>query len=498
MVAGILLHVLYHSGSIIKKILFMNISLPRLLPSLFQKNNHQVYHDFLKTYPAYTETMALDELRKNEFSQLDKTGHVYLDFTGGNLFPKNLLQQHMQMLENGIFGNPHSTNPASQLSTRLAEEARQYVLQYFNASDQYLCIFTPNASGALKIVGECYPFNDNSFLLLSLDNHNSVNGIREFAKQKGAAYGYTPLEKNSLYIHKEILEQNLQAHADKTNKLFTFPAQSNVSGIKHPLSYITMAKQHGWDVLLDAAAFVPSDILDLRDVQPDFVSVSFYKIFGYPTGIGCLLMRKDIFTKMVKPWYAGGTITLSSAGYDGHFLKHNEERFEDGTINYLNIPAVKTGLQYIENIGMEKIKLRIQCLAAWLIRQLVCLEHSNGQKLLQIFGATEMKRRGGTIVMNFYNSRGTVIPFWEIEAAANKKNISIRTGCFCNPGLDETNNNISTGDLQNYFGTRMQGDYFDMITATKKLRGSVRVSLGLISNFNDVHCFYQFARSFLQ
>jgi len=395
------------------------------------------------------------------------------------------------------FGNPHSTNPASQRSTQLVDDARQYVLQYFHAADDYYCIFTPNATGALKIVGECYPFSEESFLLMSLDNHNSVNGIREFATQKGAAYQYTPLQKDSLYIDKEILEQHLDHHNDKANKLFAFPAQSNVSGIKHPLSLIALAKANGWDVLLDAAAFVPTDILDLRDVKPDFVSVSFYKIFGYPTGIGCLLMHKNVFNKMNKPWYAGGTITLSAAGYRGHFLKPNEERFEDGTINYLNIPAVKMGLQYIENIGMEKITLRINCLASWLIQQLSELEHCNGQKLVQIFGAVNTKRRGGTIVMNFFNKAGRVIPFWKIEAAANEKNICIRTGCFCNPGLDETNNNISNADLQYYFGTRQQGDYFNMIDVTKKLRGSVRISLGMVSNFNDANSFYEFAKIFL-
>jgi selenocysteine lyase/cysteine desulfurase len=468
-----------------------------LFASFAPKQKESSYSCFLKSFPEYKQTAALDELRHSEYPQLEKDNLVYLDFTGGNLFPKSLVRKHLQMLESGVFGNPHSTNPASQLSSQMVDDARQYVLQYFHATNDYYCIFTPNATGALKIVGECYPFDKDSFLLLSLDNHNSVNGIRQFAKQKGAAYQYTPLQQDKLYLDREALEQNLQQHDDKTNKLFAFPAQSNVSGIKHPLSYIAMAQRNGWEVLLDAAAFVPSDILDLRDVKPEFVSVSFYKIFGYPTGIGCLLMHKKVFTKMKKPWYAGGTITLSAAGYEGHFLKPNEERFEDGTVNYLNLPAVKTGLQYIEKIGIENIKIRISCLTGWLIQQLDALEHLNGQKLVQIFGSFNTKRRGGTIVMNFFNKAGSIIPFWKIESAANGKNICIRTGCFCNPGLDETNNNISRADLQYYFGNRQKGDYFDMIDTTKKIRGSVRISLGMISNFNDANSFYHFVKTFL-
>ena len=58
-----------------------------------------------------------------------------------------------------MFGNPHSTNPTSAATTELVERARAYVLEFFNASpDEYVAIFTPNATGALKLVGESYPF----------------------------------------------------------------------------------------------------------------------------------------------------------------------------------------------------------------------------------------------------------------------------------------------------------------------------------------------------
>ena len=76
------------------------------------------------------------------------------------------------------------------------------------------------------------------------------------------------------------------------HSLFAYPAQSNFTGVQHPLEWIAQAQARGWDVLLDAAAFAPTNRLDLGRWQPDFVAISFYKIFGYPTGIGCLLARK--------------------------------------------------------------------------------------------------------------------------------------------------------------------------------------------------------------
>ena len=62
--------------------------------------------------------------------------------------------------------------------------------------------------------------------------------------------------------------------------------------------------------MLDAAAFVPTNRLDLSRYQPDFVPISFYKMFGYPTGICCLLARNQALTKLSRPWFAGGTTTL--------------------------------------------------------------------------------------------------------------------------------------------------------------------------------------------
>ena len=463
--------------------------------NLFNRNSE--YTAFLKSFPEYKETVILDKLRKTDFSRLDKNRHVYLDYTGGNIYAKRLVDQHRDLLVDGVFGNPHSSNPTSLLSTQLVDAARSNVLKYFNASEDYLCIFTPNSSGALKIVGECYPFDEKSIYLMSLDNHNSVNGIREFAKKKGADFKYTTIDKETLYINENELYENLDSYPDKTNKLFAFPAQSNVSGIKHSLKYIDRAKAKGWDVLLDTAAFIPSDKLDLTEVQPDFAVASFYKLFGYPTGLGCLLMKKSIFNKMKKPWYAGGNISLSAASYDGHYLMPNHERFEDGTIDYLGIPAVTHGLKLIEEIGILNIKKRVRSLTGWLLAKLSSLNHDNKQPLIKIFGSQDLSIRGGTIVMNFYDVDGTLYSFSDIEQAANQQNISIRTGCFCNPGMDEINNNVTIEELDEYFSERESGDFFEMIEFMGKLRGSIRISLGIVSNFNDIQSFYNFSKEFL-
>lgn len=104
------------------------------------------------------------------------------------------MQQHLALLATEVFGNPHSSNPTSQHSTLMAEPARTAVLRFFNADPgDYVVVFTANASAALRLVGEAYPFDANSTYLLTYDNHNSVNGIREFAVARGAKVVYCPV-----------------------------------------------------------------------------------------------------------------------------------------------------------------------------------------------------------------------------------------------------------------------------------------------------------------
>ncbi|MDH5608896.1 MAG: aminotransferase class V-fold PLP-dependent enzyme [Cyclobacteriaceae bacterium] len=462
-------------------------STPQFIESLKQ---------FEAAFPDYVQTRDLDQLRARDYARLDDQHHVYLDYTGGSLYAMSQVSRHHQLLADHVFGNPHSTNPSSQLATRLTGEAREKVLSFFNAGD-YDCVFTPNATGALKIVGECYPFSENSHFLLPFDNHNSVNGIREFARKKGCPFTYSPITIENLRFSEGVLRENLAAHGTATNKLFAYPAQSNVSGVKHDLAWIGEAQKEGWDVLLDASAFVPTSRLDLSVYKPEFVSMSFYKMFGYPTGLGALLVRKDVFPKLKKPWFAGGTVTLASVMADRFFLDQHHARFEDGTINYLDIPALTIGLEHIESIGIDTINQRVMVLTDWLLQAMRGLVHRNGKPLIQVFGPQDTTGRGATIILNLFGPDGRTLPFIQVEQAANAQNFSIRTGCFCNPGIDEINNELEGNELLHYFDSHESGDYFDMQAHLDKMRGAIRISLGLVSNFSDVFRFVEFLKSFL-
>jgi selenocysteine lyase/cysteine desulfurase len=463
------------------------------------ENLETAYAEFLRSYPAYESTQKLDELRKTEYKRLDETGHIYLDYTGGGLYAESQLREHLELLSNNVFGNPHSQNPTSLAMTRLVEQARSYILEFFNASpDEYIVIFTQNATGALKLVGESYPFSPEGNYLLTFDNHNSVNGIREFAHHRGARVTYIPLVPPDLRVDAEKLRQAFDLANPKGHNLFAYPAQSNFSGVQHPLEWIAEAKSKGWDVLLDAAAFAPTNRLDLSQWQPDFVDLSFYKIFGYPTGIGCLIARKETVHKLHRPWYAGGTITFSSVQGEGYYLTPGPAGFEDGTVNYLGLPAVEIGLRHIDSIGIHTIHTRVMTLTAWLLDQLTALRHTNGRPLIRVYGPMDMEMRGGTIEVNYFDPEGILIDCNRVEAIANSQLISLRAGCHCNPGAREISLGYSAEDLEVCFKDkdRMTFEQF-LHVIDGKTTGAVRASLGLATTFEDVYRYVKFAESFL-
>jgi molybdenum cofactor sulfurtransferase len=476
--------------------------------------------DFLNSYPAFATTSALNDLRATEYARLDATGQTYLDYTGGGLHAESQVRQHMALVNENVFGNPHSENPTSLAMTERIEQARAHILRFFNASpEQYQVIFTPNATGALRLVGESYPFGPGGCYLLTFDNHNSVNGIREFAKAKGAAVSYVPAGTTDLRVDPDQLMTHLRRIRNRRGisgrvtggrsgvrkshrHLFAYPAQSNFTGVQHPLEWIPAAQELGWDVLLDAAAFVPTNELDLSRWQPDFVPLSFYKMFGYPTGIGCLIVRKAALAKLQRPWYGGGTITFSSVQAvngrgRGFYRSPGTAGFEDGTLDYLAIPAIDFGLRHLSSIGMEKIHTHVTCLTGWLLDKLAALKHSNGAAMVRIYGPVDTHLHGASIALNLYDPEGELIDSRVVEQYANRIKLSLRRGCHCNPGAGEAALGISKAEMEGYFHNKDRLSYEEFLRIIdRRSAGVARVSMGIASTFGDVYRFYEFTKTF--
>jgi selenocysteine lyase/cysteine desulfurase len=456
--------------------------------------------DFHAAYPGYAATARLDELRAVEYGYLDEGGHVYLDYTGAGLPARSQLRAHASRLRGGVFGNPHSENPTSSASTALVEQTRAAVLRYFNASaDEYAVVFTPNATGACHLVGESYPFGRRSRLILTADNHNSVHGLREYAAKGGARVAYVEVNGSDLRVSDRALLAAIgRGHGSRAG-LLAYPAQSNFSGVRHPLSWVGQAQAAGYDVLLDAAAFVPTSRLDLSVVRPEFVALSWYKMFGFPTGVGCLLARRDALERLRRPWFSGGAVRGVSVAGRWHQLLGGEAGFEDGTVNFLSIPDVAVGLDWISGVGIDLIGQRVAMLAEWLLECLGRLRHSSGAPMVRVYGPRNGVSRGGAVALNFLDPDGAIVDERAVSRDASAAGISLRTGCFCNPGAGEAAFGLRRRDLTRARRALLRSGAEDapiddyLILVGMATGGAVRVSLGLASTIEDVESFLDFA-----
>jgi selenocysteine lyase/cysteine desulfurase len=349
-------------------------------------------------------------------------------------------------------------------------------------------VFTANTTAAVKLVAESYPFTTASALVLSADNHNSINGVREYARRAGAAVAYLPLDDElQLCDPRPLLTGASVTH--RGPRLFAFPAQSNFSGVQHPLCLVNEAQRLGYDVLLDAAAFAPSNELSFRDTAPDFVTLSFYKLFGYPTGVGALIVKKASLQKLHRPWFAGGTVDFASVQNGVHQLKPSPEGFEDGTPDFLNIAALAAGFEFLDDVGMERLHEHAIRLAARLRDGLDALRHPNGAPAIRLYGPWSNEGRGATIAFNVLGRDGAAIPYPVVERAARSVGVAIRGGCFCNPGAAEHALGFDARRPSECLGAVAQDftiERFAKCLGADVAVGAVRASVGLANNDADV------------
>uniref|UniRef100_A0A0D9WT43 Molybdenum cofactor sulfurase n=1 Tax=Leersia perrieri TaxID=77586 RepID=A0A0D9WT43_9ORYZ len=453
---------------------------------------------------------GIDEMRAADFKRLE--GMVYLDHAGATLYSEAQMADVMKDLTSNVYGNPHSQSDSSMAASDLVTAARHQVLKYFNASPrEYKCIFTSGATAALKLVGECFPWSRESCYMYTMENHNSVLGIREYptikkyALSKGATVLAVDVEEvvdlaknhgsDSLYRisrhsdqrrGKDVLLHNSQngslSNIPGNNwNIFAFPSECNFSGHKFSLSLVKLIKegkislkqQGKWMVLIDAAKGCATEPPNLTMYPADFVVCSFYKIFGYPTGLGALIVKNEAANLLNKTYFSGGTVAASIADID--FVqkrKSIEQVLEDGTVSFLSIASLRHGFKMIDTLTTSAIGRHTASLATYVRKKMLALKHSNDISVCTIYGQQASKveglKTGPTITFNLKREDGSWFGYREVEKLASLSGIHLRAGHVC---WDD--NDIING----------------------KPTGSVRISFGYMSTYEDAEKFLKFLQS---
>jgi len=479
---------------------------------------------FLENYSPngeYGYDGKIDELVANELTRIQ--GEIYFDYTGAGVYQNSQIEKVFNDIKNNVYGNAHSRNPSALRTEKEIEHARNLILEHFHTTrDEYSVIFTQGATGALKLIAESFPWTNASKFVYLRQNHNSVLGIREIALDQGATFVAIPeseLVECNKFIGGEPCDEPqtfgtpnhkrsviLTKFPESTYNLFAYPAEDNFAGVKYPLEWIKLFKdmKRGeagtghWLTLLDAAAYVPCNDLDLSKYPADFVTVSFYKMFGYPTGIGALLVRNDVTEIMQKTFFGGGTVVLSSC--DTHFcLLHPQpcNRFEDGTPSFISISELKYGFEKLHELGMDNISKHVWSITSYLYNELSNMRHDNGKPVFVVYGKHKENNpdtQGSIINLNVLDANGEYIGYSTVQDLTATAGFHIRTGCNCNPGACFDYLHISSEEVVRYSLEKTScGDEMDIVDG--KPLGGVRISIGYLSSFEDALALLNFAKS---
>jgi len=381
-------------------------------------------------------------------------GDVYLDYAASGLYTDAQIDAHAADLKKHLYGNPHSLSSSAKRSSASVDAARDQVLKFLSASpSEYEVVFTRSCTDSLRLVADMFPWREGSQYRYLLQNHNSVLGIRDVARDFNASVSVAWHEDVDEWL--DELAGQPEDGQDGPLSLFAYPAEENFAGQIFPLRWAAKIGSRAgnlrtWRVLLDAAKFTASHPLNLTEAQADFVTLSFYKLFGYPTGVGALIIRSQTAFELKKHYWGGGSVSLAGAGRtDSDDLKvfkgRIAERFEDGTVAFLGIASLRHGFEALERVGgMAAIEQHTRCLAAELHSQLVDLQHSNGSPVIAMYsrnrGADESGKlvQGPIVNFNVLHADNSLISHIDVMATAAEAGIHIRAGMHCNPGAAAT------------------------------------------------------------
>ncbi|KAJ3299938.1 hypothetical protein HK104_005850 [Borealophlyctis nickersoniae] len=517
------------------------------------------------SYPhASSYNSHIDKLRSHEYPHL--ANQTYLDHAGATPYPRTILSAHGTDLLSTLYSNPHSAgSPGGDATRERVRAVRERVLRYLGASlEDYVVVFTSGATAGLRIVGEGLQWSKTGAEYWHLrEVHTSVLGIRRFvdnddddnddayregwvkdsAHAKGHKLKRTKcvttedveafLKPEIEAIYRDVLGANLMNDVGDAYNLFAFPAQCNHSGRRYPLSYINLFRLKNkslhsssstsvsnpnnlpWRTLLDAASHLTTTPINLSSHPADFVVLSFYKLFGFPTGLGALVMRRDAALSLRKRYFGGGTVSSIVSDIPWQAFRGNDHlaaRFEDGTIPFLQVLAVEKGFEFVEGVlgGWSSVSLHAECIAGFVYEQMSAMRHHNDQQPLcrmysrhpapsarheDVSHPLLVYSQGPIINFSLLRPDGSYIGHTFVMQLAAMFNIHMRGGCFCNPGACHTALELSSEQVRE--NAEVHGhvcwDTKDIIN--DRPTGSLRVSFGACSTLDEAIAWLNFLKS---
>ncbi|KAL0936322.1 molybdenum cofactor sulfurase [Colletotrichum truncatum] len=450
----------------------------------------------------------IEAIRRDEYPML--RDQVYLDHAGTTLPAKSLMVDFAKEMSSILIGNPHSSANSSHSAASLVEDTRIRVLQFFNADpEKFDVVFVANATAGIKLVADAFRALPDGFdYIYSQSSHTSLVGVREEAHRSTCLDDAAIIEWLNGHALDYRREDDIRRPA-----LFAYPAQSNLDGRRFPISRCHsintapgVAGNGQIFTLLDAAAYVSTAPLDLSVLEfaPDFIVLSFYKIFGFPDLGALIVRRKSSPTLLHRRYFGGGTVdavTCETENWHARKTHSLHEALEDGTLPVHSIVALGIAIETHDRLfgTMLDVSRHTSYLAKGLRHRLRAIRHRNGKPVCVLYHEearyTHEMGSGPVVAFNLQAHDGTWVSLNEFQKLASLQRFHIRTGGLCNPGGISATLNLTSADVKgNYANGFRCGDENDLIDG--KPTGLIRVSLGAMSTESDVDKFVTFIQDF--
>ncbi|MEN2974491.1 MAG: cysteine desulfurase [Candidatus Caldarchaeales archaeon] len=308
----------------------------------------------------------------------------------------------------------------SEEATREYEGVREKVRRFINADSSEEIVYCRNTTEALNIIAQSYAGNNlkegDEVILTVMEHHSNLVPWQKL-QEKGIKLKFVDINKD--YTLK--LEDYKKLLTDRT-KIVSVTHVSNVLGTINPVKEIgEMCHEYGVVFVVDAAQSAPHMPIDVREIGADFIAFSAHKMCG-PTGVGILYGRKELLEK-TPPLLLGSDIIkevkLTETTFQGP-----PWRFETGTPNIADTIAFGVAIDYLNKVGMEKIRDHEKELTRY------ALDRINEIDSVKVYGNDDINIRGGVISFNVF-SDGRMIHAHDVAQVLNEDGIAIRSGHHC-------------------------------------------------------------------
>lgn len=328
----------------------------------------------------------VEKIRK-DFPSL-KGSQIYLDNACMSLKPQKVIDKLAQYYTDYPACAGRSSHMWSERVEHEVEESRKIVKRFLNAKAVEEIVFTRNATEGINIVARGLSFQKGDEVIISDKEHNSnlIPWLR-LIKEKGIV-----LKVNRSNPDNTFSMKNLQENFTKKTKLVSIVHVSNLDGITNPVKdIIKEAHKKGAIVLIDAAQSAPHKIIDVRELDADFLVFSGHKTLG-PTGTGVLYGKKDLLGKLTPLNSGGGTVTSST--YESFSEEKLPERLEAGLQDYAGIIGLGAACNYIQQIGFSMIEKHEQRLNK------IVSDGLSQEPSIEVIGPKDCKERSSIFSFN--------------------------------------------------------------------------------------------------